>query len=49
VIERFGDKLLIRVSGEIIDVNHAMDTVPRSKLLIQTWFEKDTDGERTMN
>ena len=49
VIERAGDKLLIRVSGEIIDVNHAMDTVPRSKLLIETWFEKDADGERTMN
>jgi hypothetical protein len=48
VLQRDGDRLLIRVTGAIVDVNYYDDSKPRSKLLVETWFEKDSKGQRSM-
>jgi hypothetical protein len=48
VLQRDGDRLLIRLTGEIVDVNYYDDSKPRSKLLVETWFHKDPKGKRSM-
>lgn len=49
VLDRDGDRLLLRLTGEVIDVNYYDDSKPRSKLLVETWFEKYPDGRRSMD
>ena len=49
IIERQGDQLLIRVSGEIPDVNFYDGSKPHATLLVETWFTKDENTRRSMN
>jgi hypothetical protein len=48
ILKEEGDKLLIRLTGEIVDPNFYDDSKPRSKLLVETWFTKNTEGGRSM-
>lgn len=48
VLAREGDRLLLRVTGEIIDVNHYDDSKPRSKVTVVTWFLRDAATKRSM-
>lgn len=48
VLSRDGDRLLIRLTGEIVDVNHYDDSKPRSKVSVTTWFSKDEKTKRSM-
>lgn len=49
ILEEDGTRLRIRITGEIIDVNYYDDSKPKSKLVVETWFEQDPDGQRTMS
>jgi len=49
IIKTEGSKLLIRLTGEIVDVNYYDDSKSRSKLLVETWFDRDPDGRRSMS
>jgi hypothetical protein len=49
VLDREGDRLLLRITGETIDVNYYDDSKPRSTLLVETWFERDPRGQRSMS
>ena len=48
IIKREGDRLLIRISGDIKDVNYYDGSKPKSVLILQTWFTK-SHGKRTMS
>ena len=48
VLQRDGDRLLIRLTGEIVDPNFYDDSKPRSQLLVETWFTLDPEGSRSM-
>jgi hypothetical protein len=48
ILERKNDKLLIKITGEIIDVNYYDDSKPKSKLTAITWFTKNTKNLRSM-
>ena len=48
ILKKDGDRLLIRLTGEIVDPNFYDDSKPRSKLLVETWFTKNPDGSRSM-
>lgn len=48
VIKRDGDRLLLRLTGEIVDPNFYGNSKPRSKLLVETWFTKNDEGKRSM-
>ena len=48
ILNRDGDRLLLRLTGEIIDVNHYDDSKPRSKVTVTTWFTKDDGTKRSM-
>ncbi len=43
-----GDKLLLRLTGEIVDPNFYDDSKPRSNLLVETWFTRNAKGCRSM-
>ena len=49
VLEVDGDRMRIRLTGEIVDVNFYDDSKPRSKLLVETWFTRDAAGRRSMS
>lgn len=49
VLQVDGDRLLIRLTGEIIDPSFYDDSKPRAKLALETWFTKDAQGCRSMN
>jgi hypothetical protein len=48
VLAREGDRLLLRLTGEIIDVIHYSDSKPRSKVTVVTWFTRDAETKRSM-
>ena len=48
ILEVDGDKLLLRLTGEIVDPNFYDDSKPRSKILVETWFTKNPEGSRSM-
>lgn len=48
ILARDGDRLLLRLTGEIIDVNHYDDSKPRSQVTVQTWFVRDAKTQRSM-
>ena len=48
ILERDGDRLLIRLTGEIVDPNFYDDSKPKSQLLVEAWFTMNADGGRSM-
>ncbi|MEL7118317.1 MAG: hypothetical protein AAFO07_02720 [Bacteroidota bacterium] len=49
IIDRFEDKLLLELSGEVIDPNYYDGSKPNAVLLVQTWFDKKEGTKRSMN
>lgn len=43
-----GDRLLIRLEGETMDVNYYDGSKPSAKLFIETWFVHDAKTKRSM-
>jgi len=41
ILDRRYDELLIRITGEINDVNYYDGSKPRSKVVVQAWFKKN--------
>ena len=48
IIETDKDKLLIRITGEITDVNYYDGSKDNSLLLVETWFTKNNSTMRSM-
>lgn len=48
ILQIDGDRLLIRLTGEIVDPDYYDDSNPRSRLLVETWFVKNDEGKRSM-
>ena len=48
VLEVEGERILLRLTGEIVDPNFYDDSKPRSSLLVETWFSRNKDGGRSM-
>jgi len=48
IIDTDGDSLLVRLSGEIPDVNFYDDSKANTKLLLEAWFRRDGDSYRSM-
>ena len=44
-----GDQLLLRLSGETIDVNFHDGSKDRTKLLVETWFTRESKTLRSMS
>ena len=49
IIERTGDKLLLELSGEVIDPNYYDGSKPNAILLAQAWFDKNEKTKRSMS
>ncbi len=49
IVEREGEKLLINLTGEIVDVNFYDDSKPKSKLSTLAWFKKNPETIRSMS
>jgi len=49
IVQRKGEKLLIKLTGEIVDVNFYDDSKPKSKLTALAWFSKDSETTRSMS
>ncbi len=48
VLDRKKDKLLLKLSGEIVDVNHYDGSQAPSKLSLTAWFSHDDDTTRSI-
>ena len=48
ILAREDDRLLVRPTGETIDVNYYDDSKPRAKLIVETWFDRVPEGARSM-
>ena len=48
ILESDGDKLLIRLTGETIDVNFYDGSKPTTKLFVETWFTYNESTMRSM-
>ena len=48
VKKRDGDRLLLRITGVVVDPNFYDDSKPKSHLTVETWFTKNEDGARSM-
>jgi len=49
ILEREGDKLLIKLEGEINDVNYYDGSKPNSQLVVQAWFDRNKTTMRSLN
>ena len=41
IIERIENRLLIRLTGEVTDINFCDGSKPKNKIFVETWFEED--------
>lgn len=48
ILDRKEGKLLIRLTGETIDVNYYDGSKPNTKLFVETWFSYDESAMRSM-
>jgi len=49
ILDRCGDELFVKITGEIIDVNYYDGSKPNSKIAVRTWFKVDENTMRSMN
>src|SRR5262249_21361250 len=48
ILKSDGDRLLLRLTGETIDVNFYDGSKPPTKLRVETWFVHDSKTKRSM-
>ncbi|WP_029190858.1 hypothetical protein [Verrucomicrobium spinosum] len=48
VLEVNDERIRFRITGETIDVNFYDDSKPRTKLLVDAWFTRDPNTERSI-
>lgn len=49
ILDRKDDQLLLKLTGEIMDVNYYDNSKPKSQLLLEAWFEHDEKTMRSMS
>lgn len=41
ILEKNGNKILFRITGEVTDVNYYDGSKPKNKIYVETWFDED--------
>lgn len=49
VLAREGDRLRLRITGRVVDLNYYDGSKPKAELLVEAWFDKDASGARSMS
>ena len=41
ILDKKGNKILFRITGEVTDVNYYDGSKPKNKIYVETWFDED--------